>query len=222
MSTWWVPKAGSQMTETSENLKDKIEAEFEFILNYLATSSPVTGKEMAKVGRENGFDWAREQANSRLYKLLRLGKVLKIETEKAPLWTLPVYADKYKKSEIQIIKPNNLFIKKELPLSADKSLSIDIAGTKIEFAFNDKMSSNDAYMYGDWLEDKIFVSLNPNHPFWATFIVNPDKSSLQITNIALDVYVQWQVVRSSGPIDSVKLLHLKDLAMREIAARDEI
>ena len=215
-----MPKDAFKMDEPSETTKAKLEKEYEFILESLANSEPLTGKEMAKVGRESGFDWAREHANSRLYTLLRLGKVLKIETEKAPRWTLPIYALKYTESEAGIRKASTIYLEKKLPLAADRSMDIDISGTKIQFAFNDKMSPNDAYMYGDWLEDKIFVSLNPNHPFWGTFINNPEKTSLQLTNIAMDVYVQWQIVRSVAPIDSLKLLNLRDLAMRDIASKE--
>jgi hypothetical protein len=208
------------MVEPSENSKVRLEKEYDFILDFLTNSKPVTGKDMARAGRENGFDWAREHANSRLYTLWRFGKVLKIETEKAPLWTLPIYAEKYAEAQSGLRKTNTVYLEKELPLAADRSMDIEIAGTRIEFAFNYKMSSNDAYMYGDWLEDKIFVSLNPNHPFWGTFMVDEEKVSLQLTNTAIDVYVQWQVVRSVAPIDSVKLLHLRDAAMREIASKD--
>jgi len=217
---YWAQRDAFKVIESSENAKTRLTKEYEFILQSLSNSEPLTGKEMAKVARDNGFDWAREHANSRLYTLWRLGKVLKIETEKAPLWTLPIYAEKYEASQGVIRKPDTIYREKKLPLAADKSMDIEIAGTKIEFAFNHRMSSNDAYMYGDWLEDKIFVSLNPNHPFWGTFITDPEKSSLQLTNIAIDVYVQWQVVRSVAPIDSVKILSLRDLAMREIASNE--
>ena len=65
---------------------------FEVINEILKDGAPKTGKEVAKLAREQGLDWARENANSALYKMLKNSLIVKIETEKAPLWTLPQFA----------------------------------------------------------------------------------------------------------------------------------
>ncbi len=207
------------MTENSES-KVKIENESQFVLELLNSGQAYTGKEVAKEARKFGLDWAREQANSRLYALWKTGKVLKIETNKAPLWTLPEFAHKHEGAINGIVIPKVIYSKKKLPLVADEAMTIAILDIKVEFAFNDEMSPNDPYMYGDWLQDKIFVSLNRNHPFWGTFIENESQKSLQLTNIALEVYVQWYVAKMQAKVTPQKLLEIRDKAMRDISLKN--
>lgn len=193
---------------------------FEIVSKILNDGIPRTGKEVAKAARELGFDWSRENANSTLYRMLNNSETIKIETEKAPLWTLPAFAEKmrakFEQPKRNIIK----FKSKKLPLSADDSLTIRIQGIEIQFQFDKDLSPNDSYMAGDWLNEKIFVSLNPNHPFWGSFIDSDDKKFLQITNIAAEVYVQWYVSKMTTEISPAKLLLLKDKALRDIALSD--
>lgn len=199
--------------------KPKIDLENHFILDLLKNGDAYTGKEVAREARKIGLDWAREHANSRLYTLWRNGKVLKVETNKAPLWTLPEFAIKHEGSIKGTATPKVIYSKKKLPLVADDAMTIDILDIKIEFAFNDEMTSNDPYMFGDWLEDKIFVSLNQNHPFWGIFIENEIQKSLQLTNIALEVYVQWYVAKMQAKVTPQKLLEIRDKAMRDISLK---
>lgn len=205
----------------SENLggKAKLEIEYQFIFDLLKSGDTFTGKEVAREARKNGLDWAREQANSRLYTLLRNGKVIKVETEKAPLWTLPEFSMKHEGLTKGITSPKVIYMKKKLPLVADETMTIEILGISIEFAFNDQMTSNDPYMFGDWLEDKIFVSLNRHHPFWGAFIENEDQESLQLTNIALEVYVQWYIAKMQARVTPQKLLEIRDKAMRHVSLK---
>jgi hypothetical protein len=199
--------------------KMKIENENQFIFNLLRTGQSYTGKEVAREARKLGLDWAREQANSRLYSLWRAGKLLKIETSKAPRWTLPEFSHKHEGAINGAVVPKVIYFKKKLPLVADETMTIDILDIKVEFAFNDEMSPNEPYMYGDWLQEKIFVSLNKNHPFWGTFIENDFQKSLQLTNIALEVYVQWYVAKMQSKVTPQKLLEIRDKAMRDISLK---
>jgi len=199
--------------------KMKIENENQFIFDLLRTGQSYTGKEVAREARKLGLDWAREQANSRLYSLWRSGRLLKIETSKAPLWTLPEFSQKHEGAINGTVIPKVIYSKKKLPLVADETMTIDILDIKVEFAFNDEMSPNDPYMYGDWLQEKIFVSLNKNHPFWGTFIENDFQKSLQLTNIALEVYVQWYVAKMQAKVTPQKLLEIRDKAMRDISLK---
>jgi hypothetical protein len=206
------------MDETRSG-KVKSDDEYQFIFNLLKDGEAFTGKDVAREARKIGLDWAREHANSRLYTLWRNGKLLKIETSKAPLWTLPEFQEKHEGSINGSRIPKVVFTKKKLPLVADESMTIEILDIKIEFAFNDEMSSNDPYMFGDWLEDKIFVSLNRNHPFWETFIENDIQKSLQLTNIALEVYAQWYIAKMQAKVTPQKLLEIRDKAMRDISLK---
>ena len=72
---------------------------FEIVTAILEDGQTLTGKEVAKRAREMGYDWTRENANSSLYKMLKNDLVIKIETEKAPLWTVPKHKEKFLESQ---------------------------------------------------------------------------------------------------------------------------
>ena len=81
------------------------------------------------------------------------------------------------------------------------------------------MKPNDPYMQGDFLDNKIYVSLNKSHPFWQSFINNNDREYIYLTLVAEEVYVQNQVAKSTSSISVAKLLELRDKAMRDIAIK---
>jgi hypothetical protein len=190
---------------------------FEVIYETLNDGKPKTAKEVAQFARTKGIDWSRENANSSLYKMMRNSLVVKIETEKAPLWTLPEFAQKLVEEHNQPKKNIISFKSKKVPLSADTDLTITIQGIEMQFQFNPELSPNDPYFAPDWLNQKVFVTLNPNHPFWLTFISDDASKSLQLTNIASEVYVQWHVSKMTTEISAKKLLEIRDKALRDIA-----
>jgi hypothetical protein len=190
---------------------------FEVIYETLNDGKPKTAKEVAQFARTKGIDWSRENANSSLYKMMRNSLVVKIETEKAPLWTLPEYAQILVEEHNQPKKNIVSFKSKKVPLSADTDLTITIQGIEMQFQFNPELSPNDPYFAPDWLNQKVFVTLNPNHPFWMTFISDDASKSLQLTNIASEVYVQWHVSKMTTEISAKKLLEIRDKALRDIA-----
>ena len=190
---------------------------FEVIYETLNDGNPKTAKEVAQFARTKGIDWSRENANSSLYKMMKNSLVIKIETDKAPLWTLPEFAQELVEKHTQPKKNIISFKSKKIPLSADTDLTITIQGIEMQFQFNPKLSSNDPYFAPDWLNEKIFVTLNPNHPFWLTFISDDASKSLQLTNIAAEVYVQWHVSKMTTEVTPKKLLEIRDKALRDIA-----
>ena len=194
---------------------------FEVVHNILKDGTPKIAREIAKLAREQGLDWARENANSALYKMLKNSLVVKIETEKAPLWTLPQFSNSDFYIAPVVKKTPTVFASKNLPLSANNDLTIKIQEVTILFQFDPEMTANDPYMGGDWLADKIFVSLNQNPPFWQSYIDTEDKKSLYLTLVAEEVYVQYQVAKSTTEIDVRKLLNIRDKAMRDIVINSD-
>ena len=190
---------------------------FEVVYETLNDGKPKTAKEVAQFARTKGIDWSRENANSSLYKMMKNSLVVKIETDKASLWTLPEFAQELVEKHTQPKKNIISFKNKKLPLSADTDLTITIQGIEMQFQFNPELSSNDPYFAPDWLNEKIFVTLNPNHPFWLTFISDDASKSLQLTNIAAEVYVQWHVSKMTTEVTPKKLLEIRDKALRDIA-----
>jgi hypothetical protein len=195
-------------------------SQFEVINEILKDGTPKVAKEIAKLAREKGFDWARENANSALYKMLKNSLVVKIETEKAPLWTLPQFSNSNVGTSVPIKKIPTVFAQKEVPLSANNDLTVKIQEVEIMFQFDPEMNSNDPYMSGDWLNNKIFVSLNQNHPFWQSYITSDEKKYIYLTLVAEEVYVQHQVAKSTSVINVERLLSMRDKAMRDIVANN--
>jgi hypothetical protein len=193
---------------------------FEVISEILKDGTPKVAKEIAKSAREKGLDWARENANSALYKMLKNSLVVKIETGKAPLWTLPHFSNLNVETSRTIRKVPTVFAQKEVPLSANNELTIKIQEVEIMFQYDPELNSNDPYMTGDWLNNKIFVSLNQNHPFWQSFITSDEKKFIYLTLVAEEVYVQHQVAKSTAGINVEKLLSMRDKAMRDIVANN--
>jgi hypothetical protein len=190
---------------------------FEVINKILSDGQTRVAKDIAKIARELGHDWTRENANSALYKMLRNSLVVKIETEKAPLWTLPEHFDSAIVHQVPKNRKIVKFESKKLPLLADDSLTLQVLSIEIQFQFDHDLSPNDSHVSGDWLNEKIFVTLNPNHPFWQTYISNEELKALQILNIASDVYVQWAIAKIRSDITPSKIHELRDKALRNIS-----
>lgn len=191
-------------------------SDFEAVTNILSDGQPRIAREVAKMARDLGLDWSRENANSALYKMLRKSLVVKIETEKAPLWTLPKFASDIAQT---IVKPNPMIVSfksKKLPLRANEDFTIRVQNVEIQFQFDDQLSPNAPYMSGDWLNQVIFVTLNPHHPYWQSFVDDENKRGIFLTNIAAEAYVQWHVAKMTSPVSPWKLLELRDKALRDI------
>jgi hypothetical protein len=189
---------------------------FEIIYEILNDGNPKTAKEIAQLARAKGIDWARENANSSLYKMVKNSLVLKIETGKAPLWTLPEFEDDLKLEPVQP-KPKIIPVKpKPLPVILEKETVLKVQGLEIHFAFDESLSPSEPYISGDWLENKIFVTVNGNHPFYQSFIDSDEKKKLYIALAAEEVFVQWKVAKQTSKITSSQLLEIRDLAMRDI------
>ena len=142
--------------------------------------------------------------------------VLKIETGKAPLWTLPEFEDDLKLEPVQP-KPKIIPVKpKPLPVILEKETVLKVQGLEIHFAFDVSLSPSEPYISGDWLENKIFVTVNGNHPFYQSFIDSDEKKKLYIALAAEEVFVQWKVAKQTSKITSSQLLEIRDLAMRDI------
>jgi hypothetical protein len=192
-------------------------SDFEVVAKILGDGKPKIAREVAKLARDLGLDWSRENANSAMYKMLRRNLIVKIETEKAPLWTLPEYAKDLPKAP-EVKKPFVIsFKQKAVPLSADNELTIKVKDIEIQFQFDSNLSPNAPYMSGDWLDEIIFITLNPNHPYWQTFVHDDERKGIFLTNIASEAYVQWHVAKMTSPVTPWKLLELRDQALRDIS-----
>lgn len=218
------------LREDSEKSKRKpkgnrLISDFEFIDEILSKSAPITAKELARIAREQGIVWGKSEANSILYRMAKRNLVNRIDTGGgAPLWTKSseITSTLYANQSQNVVESKKLKLKaKELPLQAQRDLTINIQGVIIEFGYNEQMGVNDPYMIGDWLNNKIFVGINTSHPFWCSFIDTDEKKSIYLTLIAEEVYVQWQVSRQTSPISSQNLLDIRDKAMRDIVSNSK-
>ncbi len=99
---------------------------------------------------------------------------------------------------------------------------LNIQEIAIQFALNRDLKKNDPYMIVDWLPDKIFVEINPNHPFWIKIKGSAEKKSTYINMLAVDAFVQWQILKLTSQVTPSKLISLKDIVKREISLESKL
>ena len=99
---------------------------------------------------------------------------------------------------------------------------LNIQEIAIQFALNRDLKKNDPYMIVDWLPDKIFVEINPNHPFWIKIKGSVEKKSTYINMLAVDAFVQWQILKLTSQVTPSKLISLKDIVKREISLESKL
>jgi hypothetical protein len=199
-----------------------MQSDFEIIIEILSNNEELTAREIAKNAKDFGKSWVRKDANSNLYKMLSQGLVKKDSSEKVPRWLLA--SDDLEKSSSPIKNSEQILSKsrkhqvKSLDHIVDeKNFEIHIKGLKIKYAYDLQASANDPYMAVDWLQDKLFISVNSQHPFWEIFIDTPDEQLLYLQFIAQDALINWHVAKIGDEINTSSLSQVRDSILREIA-----
>jgi hypothetical protein len=192
---------------------------FEIIRSILAEESDLTAREIAKRAQQFGEKWVRKDANSNLYRMLSQGLVTKNTESKIPTWSL-TNSDTPKPSisfkEI-LDKPRKLERKSLNSLVQEEEFKINLSKFSIAFAYDVNASANDPYLQGDWLAEKLFITINTQHPFWDSFIDTEDEKVLYLQFIAQDAFIQWQIAQRGDSINHRELIALRDAVLREIS-----
>jgi hypothetical protein len=139
-----------------------------------------------------------------------------------PKWTLST-ADPIKIQHVitnsdQILNKVRKYAVQSLDHIVDEqNFEIKVKGVTINYAYDLNASSNDPYMTVDWLQDKLFISVNSQHPFWEIFIDTPDEQLLYLQFLAQDALINWHVAKKGDEISSSSLSEVRDSVLREIA-----
>ena len=202
-----------------------METNFDIITKILENEQPLIAREVAKRARKLGNEWERKDVNSALYKMLNLGLVQKIPTEKSVEWKLINQSHSNGALQIlhseEILKKIRKFKVKSLEHVVNESnFEIRINDLEIDFAYNLEFSSNDPYISVDWLQDRLFITVNSQHPFWETYINSKEEKLLYLQFIAQDALIQWHVAKIGDKISSSDLLQIRDKVLREIALKN--
>jgi len=199
-----------------------MKSDFEVILEIIKENGSLTAREIAKYAKDHGKTWVRKDANSNLYKMLTQQLVRKDSSEKVPKWTLSSADQSKTQSEItnseQILNKGRKYQVKSLDHIVDEqNFEIKVKGVTIKYAYDLSATSNDPYMIVDWLQDKLFISVNSQHPFWEIFIDTPDEQLLYLQFLAQDALINWHVAKKGDEISSSSLSEVRDSVLREIA-----
>ena len=199
-----------------------MESDFEIILEIIERNGSLTAREIAKHAKVHGKTWVRKDANSNLYKMQMQQLVIKDSSEKVPKWNLAT-ADQSKtqskitNSEEILNKVRKYQVQSLEHIVDEKNFEIKVKGVTIKYAYDLNATSNDPYMIVDWLQDKLFISVNSQHPFWEIFIDTPDEQLLYLQFLAQDALINWHVAKKGDEISSSSLSEVRDSVLREIA-----
>jgi hypothetical protein len=199
-----------------------MKSDFEIIIDILKANGSLTAREIAKSAKDFGKKWVRKDANSNLYKMLMQELVKKDSSEKVPKWTLSNVDPSKNQSTInnsdEILSKVRKYAVQTLDHIVDeKNFEIKVKGVTIKYAYDLSATSNDPYMNVDWLQDKLFISVNSQHPFWEVFIDTPDEQLLYLQFLAQDALINWHVAKRGDEISSSTLSEVRDSVLREIA-----
>jgi len=201
-----------------------VESDFEVIANVLKKFPDSTAREIAKnvvIFQVNDSEvrnvtWDKGTVNSILYKMLAHGLVSKVLKDgPRPYWNLSTEDSKpIKREKIK------LAIKKSdesdfVPLKEINEYRHKIQGKLIQIALNESASQNDLYINCDWLEERIFVALNPNHPYIKNVVTSEGILKEYLRFISIDAYCEWRLMLADNATKYFSLIELKDKSLRD-------
>lgn len=194
-------------------------SDFELISKVLAPSKSLTAREISGAVTEFGVKWDKGHANSVLYKMLARGLVVKDTTQGTrPYWQIAITSETVQRSEPARIKVLNRHPQKDefIPLLAVSDYTISLSENVIEFALNNDSSPNDPYISCDWLDEKIFVAINSNHPYIMRGISNELVLSEFLLFLALDASCEWRIIRDQNLKQVHSFIEIKDKILRNL------
>jgi hypothetical protein len=194
-------------------------SDFELINKVLGAHRSLTAREISVAVTEFGVRWDKGHANSVLYKMLVRGLVEKDTTQGTrPYWQIANPSESPQKSEPTRIKVLNKHPQKDefIPLIAVCDYTLSLSENVIEFALNNDSSPNDPYISCDWLDEKIFVAINSNHPYIMRGISSDLILSEFLLFLALDASCEWRIIRDQNLKQVHSFIEIKDKILRTL------
>ena len=192
-------------------------SDFELVTKVLNAGGSATAREISAEVTKLGVKWDKGQANSVLYKMLSK----KIVEKDASQGTRPVWSVAKQSTGSNEVKENKLKVintspgrDEFIPLKAVSEYSLTLNQNLIEFAVNLEASGNDPYISCDWLENKIFVAINSQHPYIFRGISNDLILTEFLLFLALDAFCEWRVIRDQNLMKVHSFIEIKDSVLR--------
>jgi hypothetical protein len=207
-----------------KTLEAFLQSDFEVITEILKKYPGTTAREIAQYAvsikvvnsQVESHLWDKGRVNSTLYKML-VQNLVKKETRGGPrpFWVLSESTESdIPHPKVQLATNANNALS-HLPLKAINDYQQVVQGRTIQIALNGKAASNDLYISCDWLEDRIFVAININHPYIKN-LVTSDSILLEFLRfLAIDAYTEWRIIMNSQKQDFISLIRIRDKALRD-------
>ena len=192
-------------------------SDFEHVTKVLKNYRTATAREIAQGVTDIGIKWDKGQANSVLYKMLSRKIVAKDTSQGTrPVWTLVDSTQTTNSSEASKLKVINTSPGKDefIPLVAVTEYTLTLNQNLIEFAVNLESSGNDPYISCDWLDNKIFVAINAQHPYISRGISNNLILTEFLLFLALDAFCEWRIIRDQNLMKVHSFIEIKDSVLR--------
>lgn len=124
--------------------------------------------------------FTKQEVNSALYTMLNQGEVERLETPKAPVWSLPDRVEEMHSIGSKSPSPNRAAESTDRPKSqgteSDPRLKSSLT-RPVEVLLVDNLSPNDPHIVIDVPNRDIVCSVNLNHPYWKRVGLNDTDSS---------------------------------------------
>ena len=192
-------------------------SDFELVTKVLKPGVSATAREVAAEVTKIGVKWDKGHANSVLYKMLSKNLVEKDTSQGTrPVWTVSHQSKIGQEVKVNKLKVINTSPGRDefIPLKAVTEYSLTLNQNLIEFAVNLEASGNDPYISCDWLENKIFVAINSQHPYIVRGISNDLILTEFLLFLALDAFCEWRVIRDQNLRKVHSFIEIKDSVLR--------
>jgi len=201
-----------------------MESDFEVIAHVLKKYPNSTARDIVKNiitfkiadSQIRKVTWDKGTVNSILYRMLAQGLVRKELIEgPRPHWILSSVLPKPDQKQ-QITLAENRSDKSEfIPLVEIKDYRQQIQGKLVQIALNESATQNDLYMSCDWLDDRIFIALNPNHPYIKSLVSSDGILREFLRFISIDAYCEWRLMVVDKTNSFISIIEIKDKALRD-------
>lgn len=208
----------------SEIVKGVAESDFEVIANVLKRHPNSTARDIVKkivtfqiAGAEiRNVTWDKGTVNGILYKMLAQGLVSKeLIDGPRPHWNLSSGLPKPIQKQKITLATNKSDKSEFIPLLEINDYRQQIQGKLVQIALNESATQNDLYMSCDWLDDRIFIALNPNHPYIKSLVSSDGILREFLRFISIDAYCEWRLMLADKTDNFFSIIDIKDKTLRD-------
>jgi hypothetical protein len=201
-----------------------VESDFEVIANVLKKFPNSTAREIVKniVGFQvtdseiRKVTWDKGTVNSVLYKMFAQGLISKeLKDGPRPYWNLSTNPSKPTQQQRIKLATKKSGDSEFIPLVEINDYRQQIQGKLVQIALNESATQNDLYISCDWLDERIFIALNPNHPYIKSLVSSDGLLREFLRFISMDAYCEWRLMVADKTTNFISIIELKDKTLRD-------